>query len=350
MAKLFVYGTLMQGQCRAHVLREQKRLCSARTEARYLLYDTGTFPAMVTAESGVPVEGEVWEVTADCLRILDGIEGAPDLYTRETVHLQPPAPQGVQAYLYRRPTTGMALCGHRWVPAGSGSKEPASVPDVPLFVAEQGDPAFSRLRSRIHIVCVGDSITGWNNFGSPQNWPYPTYPRFLQLLCSPRGLRVADGGIAGEVSPAGPRHVTRYLSCFANASWFIVGFGTNDLGMTNDVPKTSRQIVDHMQSMASLVAKQQHQVLFLNVPHVHSHFFPSATATQLRRDREFHNRQLRDLCDSEGIPLVDICSRLKDEHFGDAVHPNEAGARIIAEAVFETLSPLLAHPITPQDK
>jgi lysophospholipase L1-like esterase len=235
----------------------------------------------------------------------------------------------------------MALCGTRWSPAGGAGHERASLPDVPLFVAQQGDPEFSRLRRRIHIVCVGDSITGWNNFGSPPNWPYPTYPRFLQLLCSPQGLRVADGGIAGEVSPAGPRHVTRYLSWFANASWFIIGFGTNDLSLANDVPATSGQIIDHMQSMASLVTRQGNQVLFLNVPNVNSSCFPSATAEQLRRDRDYHNGQLADFCESAGIPLVDICSRLQDEHFGDAVHPNETGARIIAETVFDTLSPLL---------
>ena len=38
-----------------------------------------------------------------------------------------------------------------------------------------------------------------------------------------------------------------------------------------------------------------------------------------------------------GIPLADICRLLRDEHFGDELHPNDRGAKIIAEAVFQVL-------------
>jgi lysophospholipase L1-like esterase len=37
------------------------------------------------------------------------------------------------------------------------------------------------------------------------------------------------------------------------------------------------------------------------------------------------------------VPLVDICSPLQDEHFGDELHPNRAGARLIAARVFDVL-------------
>ena len=36
-------------------------------------------------------------------------------------------------------------------------------------------------------------------------------------------------------------------------------------------------------------------------------------------------------------PLADICCLLRDEHFGDELHPNDRGAKIIAEAVFQVL-------------
>lgn len=39
------------------------------------------------------------------------------------------------------------------------------------------------------------------------------------------------------------------------------------------------------------------------------------------------------------LPLADICSRLRDEHIGDELHPNEAGAKIIAEEIFKLLAP-----------
>ena len=38
------------------------------------------------------------------------------------------------------------------------------------------------------------------------------------------------------------------------------------------------------------------------------------------------------------IPLADICTLLRDEHFGDELHPNGRGAKIIAEAVFQSLA------------
>jgi lysophospholipase L1-like esterase len=42
------------------------------------------------------------------------------------------------------------------------------------------------------------------------------------------------------------------------------------------------------------------------------------------------------------IPLADICCLLRvghfgDGHFGDELHPNDRGAKIIAEAVFQVL-------------
>jgi lysophospholipase L1-like esterase len=43
------------------------------------------------------------------------------------------------------------------------------------------------------------------------------------------------------------------------------------------------------------------------------------------------------VCDEHGSPLADICSRLHDEHFGDNLHPNAEGAKIIAEQVFAVL-------------
>ena len=38
------------------------------------------------------------------------------------------------------------------------------------------------------------------------------------------------------------------------------------------------------------------------------------------------------------MPLVDIASKLRDEHFADELHPNDDGAQFIAEAVFRVLT------------
>ena len=53
-----------------------------------------------------------------------------------------------------------------------------------------------------------------------------TYPQFLQELRVPLGLRIANGGIAGEISDNGPQQVRDYLDLFPNARYIVIGMGT----------------------------------------------------------------------------------------------------------------------------
>ena len=122
-----------------------------------------------------------------------------------------------------------------------------------LYTADQGTPAFEAARTAVDIVCAGDSLTGWNNYGPAQTWPYPTYPQFLQQLCLPLKLRIANGGIAGEVSDNGPQQVQDYLRLFPNARYFVFGMGTNDLGTWPDTEATSEKIIDNLDKMIGAV-------------------------------------------------------------------------------------------------
>ena len=115
-----------------------------------------------------------------------------------------------------------------------------------LYVADRGMPSFQTAPLSVDIVCAGDSITGWNNFGGVRDWPYRTYPEFLQRFCDPLGLTIANGGIAGEVSPNGLGQVRDYLDLFPNARYFVVGYGTNDLGMWPQVERTSPRIIENL--------------------------------------------------------------------------------------------------------
>jgi gamma-glutamylcyclotransferase (GGCT)/AIG2-like uncharacterized protein YtfP len=114
MVRIFVYGTLKTGGCHSHVLKNQRFLGEAGTAAKYRMYDTGSYPALVEDEDGGQVEGEVWEVDGDCLRALDAIEGVPTLYERKPVALANAGMDGVETYLYRRSAGGMPECGRRW--------------------------------------------------------------------------------------------------------------------------------------------------------------------------------------------------------------------------------------------
>ena len=207
-----------------------------------------------------------------------------------------------------------------------------------LYTADQGSTAFEAARAAVDLVCAGDSLTGWNNFGPARTWPYRTYPDFLQEFCVLLGLRIANGGIAGEVSDNGPQQVRDYLTLFPNARYFIIGMGTNDLGTWPDTAATSEKIIANLGQMVQLVRDRGKRGVLFNVPNANETLFPAHVSKELREKRDYHNARLKAFCEQQGIPLADIYSKLKDEHFADELHPNDEGAKIIAEAVFEALA------------
>ncbi len=209
-----------------------------------------------------------------------------------------------------------------------------------LYTTDQGSPPFEAARSSVDVVCAGDSLTGWNNYGPVVSWPYETYPQFLQEMCKPFELRIANGGIAGEISDNGPKQVRDYLELFPNARYFVFGMGTNDLGMWPDTEETSNGIIDNLHTMLHILRNSGKQPVLFNVPNVNEAMFPSHVAKNLREKRDYHNARLKEFCGEQGIPLADIFTRLKDEHFADELHPNAAGAKIIAEEVFKVLARL----------
>src|SRR5271157_5347928 len=207
-----------------------------------------------------------------------------------------------------------------------------------LYVADRGIPFFQTARLSADVVCAGDSITGWNNFGVVRDWPYRTYPEFLQRLCESLGLRIANGGIAGEVSPNGVGQVRDYLGLFPNVRYFVVGYGTNDLGMWPEVERTSPWIIENLTQMVRSIRDDGRQPILLNVPYANESLFPRSVAEDLHGKRDYHNDKLRGYCQEHQIPLVDIASKLRDEHFADELHPNDEGAQVVATEVFRVLS------------
>jgi lysophospholipase L1-like esterase len=207
-----------------------------------------------------------------------------------------------------------------------------------LYVVDRDTQPFEKTRLSTDVVCAGDSITGWNNFGVVSEWPYRTYPEFLQRLCEPLRLTIANGGIAGEVSPNGLGQVREYLILFPNARYFVVGYGTNDLGMWPKVERTSPMIIENLNRMVGAIREGGRQPILLNVPYANESMFPRGIALELHAHRDYHNDKLKAYCLENQILLVDIASRLRDEHFADELHPNDEGAQVIAQEVFRVLS------------
>jgi hypothetical protein len=99
----------------------------------------------------------------------------------------------------------------------------------------------------------GDIIAGWNNFGVVGDWPYLTYLELLQGHGDPLALKIANGGIAGEVSGnwLGQGRYCRGL--FPNSRSFVIGSGTDDRGMWPDVERTSPQIIEDRDGMVRAI-------------------------------------------------------------------------------------------------
>jgi gamma-glutamylaminecyclotransferase len=118
---IFVYGTLQRGQRNHKALRGQQFLGAAQTLPRYRLYNCGQYPGLVDdPQSGISIQGEVWEVSDDVLCKIDDYEGVPTLYSRRPVLLQNRDPT-VEAYFYNGDISGLRDCGDCWPPQRSFS-------------------------------------------------------------------------------------------------------------------------------------------------------------------------------------------------------------------------------------
>ena len=187
------------------------------------------------------------------------------------------------------------------------------------------------------VVCAGDSLTGWGNFGPIQSWPFRCYPEFLQVVCEPLGLRVANCGVAGEVSENGVWQVRDYLTLFTTARFFLICYGANDLDESAQHEATSSKVIAHLSQMVQAVRKRGRQPILLDVPDVDARLFPGDMLLAARAARSHHNAQLKRFCQAQDVPLAVISDCLGEEHFGDACHPNVDGAKIIAAIAFEVL-------------
>jgi gamma-glutamylcyclotransferase (GGCT)/AIG2-like uncharacterized protein YtfP len=90
--KVFVYGTLRQGDVRNGVLKEMQELGQAEfikkttTSSVYTLVDLGAFPGLI--EGGdTSVVGEIWEIDQYTKQYLDLMEGVPILYQDKPVKI-----------------------------------------------------------------------------------------------------------------------------------------------------------------------------------------------------------------------------------------------------------------------
>ena len=114
--RVFVYGTLLRGCANHFYLDGQAFVEEVETLPRFRMYDLGGYPGLIeVAEDGVSIQGEVWEVDADCLARLDDLEGiAVGEYSRGEIPMLPDG-HPVEGYLWLQSVTGYPEVGTSWL-------------------------------------------------------------------------------------------------------------------------------------------------------------------------------------------------------------------------------------------
>ena len=110
--RVFVYGTLKRGKENHHWLAGQRFEREACTKPLYRMLDMGGYPALVRAEPGVAVEGEIWQVDEAGLTrldVLEDIDGGE--YERVPIELED---EQVEGYLYLWDVSGRRDAGTCW--------------------------------------------------------------------------------------------------------------------------------------------------------------------------------------------------------------------------------------------
>jgi len=115
--RVFVYGTLRDGEPNHRLLKGATRLGTWRTEAAFSMFDLGAYPG-VRPGGSTAVAGEVYRVTPQLLARLDRLEDYPRLYDRKPIRTR-----FGSAWIYllrRRPTGAPPVPSGCWPKTGNG--------------------------------------------------------------------------------------------------------------------------------------------------------------------------------------------------------------------------------------
>jgi acyl-CoA thioesterase-1 len=205
------------------------------------------------------------------------------------------------------------------------SEAPAPEPEAPPRAVR---PSAPEVPSDVAIiVAFGDSLTAGLGLA-----PKDSYPSLLQNLLLDRGFpyRVINEGVSGDTSATALARVDTAAS--EGAELVIVAIGANDglRGLPVDqMERNLREIVRRFQAAGSQVA-----LAGMRIP-------PNMGAEYVEDFEAVFPRVAQDM----GIPLLpfllDGVAADANLNQDDGIHPNEEGARMVAELVANFVEPLL---------
>ena len=199
-------------------------------------------------------------------------------------------------------------------PAPAGAAEPKPSPDLP------------------RIVVLGDSLTAGLGLAETQS-----FPSILQEYVHKAGyqFRVVNAGVSGDTSAGGVRRADWALD--GDVRVLVLALGAND-GLRG-LPV--RELQANLTTIVKRARDRKAAVILAGMEAPPNYGQEYATA--------FRNA-FRDVARNEDVVfipfLLDKVAGLSEMNQGDGIHPNERGARIIADTVWSALRPLLERMTT----
>jgi acyl-CoA thioesterase-1 len=185
----------------------------------------------------------------------------------------------------------------------------------------------------IRVACVGDSITAGAGTTSVALYSYPTV--LAKRLGS--GYHVRNFGVSGTTAIDRPPLSYRSEAAYTNALAFkpdivIIGLGTNDAGLVTTTIR-SRFESDYTTLVNSFTAAQPGVKVYICRPPA---FNPAQSGTQLQAEIL---PLIPKIAASTGATVIDLYgpTESKPNYFSDQVHPNNEGAAVLADVVYNSI-------------
>ena len=212
--------------------------------------------------------------------------------------------------------------------SGCERKKETREPSPPVSQAEIRAPVFTPPPSTAPlVVALGDSLTA--GFGLPVE---QSYPAVLQERLRAEGYahQVVNAGVSGDTSAGGLARLSWQLG--RPVKVIVVALGANDGLRGLDTEAMRKNLAEIIQISREAGTK----VVLAGVP------LPFNYGRDFNRRFRAVYRELAKRYDVALIPsLLEGVAGRSDLNLADGIHPNEKGARIVADNVWRALKPLL---------
>ena len=211
--------------------------------------------------------------------------------------------------------------------SGSGKDTPTDT--TPVAARPAGASSATATEARQKLLIVGTSLTAGLGLD-----PESAYPAILQRKLDSAGVafHVVNAGYSGETSAGALRRIEWLLK--DSASVVMIETGANDGLRGQDVDSTRATLRAIVRRVKTLLPDAKILLAQMESP-------PNLGDRYTTAFRAMFPAVARE----EGVTLVpfllDRVAGNPDLNQGDGIHPNERGARIVADNVFRAILPVL---------